>query len=379
MKNLRIGIMGTRGIPNHYGGFEQFAEHLSAGLVQRGHDVSVYNSSLHPYQNPEWNGVQIIHCKDWENKLGTAGQFFYDLNCINDARKRNFDILLHLGYTSDSLWYWRWPKNTINMVNMDGLEWKRSKYNKPTQSFLRWAESLAATHAHTMIADSPGIQNYLQTKYHRKPVYIPYGASPFYQNDVNIPHKYGLTPGNYHLLIARMEPENNIEMIIKGHLQSVTSAPLFIIGNIINKFGKHITSNYRNERVLFSDAIYDQNELNNLRYHCALYYHGHSVGGTNPSLLEAMACSCLIAAHDNQFNRAVLHNEAFFFNSSEQIAELSATVHEQSIANSWREKNLQRILTFYNNEKIIDSYEELMLSCCGKIQIVIPEVAAQAV
>ena len=136
MRRLKIGILGTRGIPNHYGGFEQFAEYLSLGLVQRGHDVYVYNSANHPYQNAEWNDVQIIHCKDPESKLGTFGQFFYDLNCINDARKRNFDILLHLGYTSDSVWHRRWPKNTINMMNMDGLEWMRSKYNKPTKWFL---------------------------------------------------------------------------------------------------------------------------------------------------------------------------------------------------------------------------------------------------
>src|SRR5438876_5732959 len=114
MKKLRIGIMGTRGIPNSYGGFEQFAQYLSLGLAQRGHEVSVYNSSEHPYQQKEWNGVQITHCKDWEHKISTSGQFFYDLNCINDARKRDFNILLHLGYTSDSIWYWRWPKKTIN-------------------------------------------------------------------------------------------------------------------------------------------------------------------------------------------------------------------------------------------------------------------------
>src|SRR5436189_1787781 len=89
---MKIGILGTRGIPNAYGGFEQFAEHLSAGLVKKGHEVVVYNSSLHPYQHEQWHGVQIIHCKDPENKLGTAGQFFYDWNCINDARKRDFDI-----------------------------------------------------------------------------------------------------------------------------------------------------------------------------------------------------------------------------------------------------------------------------------------------
>lgn len=124
---MKIGIPGSRGIPNNYGGYEQFAVSLSTGLVQRGHDVTVYNSDQHPYKEKEWNGVTIVHCKNWEHKMGTAGQFLYDRNCIHDARKRNFDILLHLGYTSDSVWYRHWPKNMVNIVNMDDLEWKRSK------------------------------------------------------------------------------------------------------------------------------------------------------------------------------------------------------------------------------------------------------------
>lgn len=107
--SLKIGILGTRGIPNRYGGFEQCAEYLALGLKEKGHEVWVYNSVHHEYKENEWKGVHIVHCKDPEDKMGTFGQFIYDLNCINDARKRNFDVLLQLGYTSNSIWYWRWP------------------------------------------------------------------------------------------------------------------------------------------------------------------------------------------------------------------------------------------------------------------------------
>src|SRR5688500_15638665 len=101
---MRIAILGTRGIPNHYGGFEQFAEYLSAGLVKLGHQVYVYNSHTHPYKLDVWEGVHIIHKYDPENNIGTAGQFIYDFNCIFDCRDRNFDIILQLGYTSSSIW-----------------------------------------------------------------------------------------------------------------------------------------------------------------------------------------------------------------------------------------------------------------------------------
>jgi glycosyltransferase involved in cell wall biosynthesis len=376
---MKIGILGTRGIPNAYGGFEQFAEHLSAGLVRKGHEVFVYNSSLHPYQQEEWHGVQIIHCNDLENKIGTAAQFFYDWNCINDSRKRDFDILLHLGYTSDSIWHWRWPKKTVNIVNMDGLEWKRSKYNRPTQRFLKWAESLAAKNAHTMIADSLCIQKHILTTYKKKPIYIPYGAEIFSNPNLFVLEKYDLRPHEYFLMITRMEPENNIEMIIKGYLASNHSYPLFIIGNITNKFGKHVTSTYNSPRVKFLNAIYDQTELDNLRYYSRLYFHGHSVGGTNPSLLEAMACGCRIAAHNNKFNRAVLQNEADYFPNDSKVSAIINTSKDLSILSEWRKINEEKIRTIYNQEKIIDTYEALMVNACGETNMVIQSPVAKAV
>lgn len=375
---MKIGIIGTRGIPNRYGGFEQFAEHLSTGLFLRGHDVSVYNSDLHPFKGKSWKGVQIIHCKDWEHKIGTAGQFVYDWNCINDARKRDFDVLLHLGYTSDSVWHWRWPQHAINMVNMDGLEWQRSKYSKPTQRFLKWAESLAAKNAHTLIADSPGIQQYIFETYGKKAAYIPYGAELFGQPDATRIEKYNLYPGNYFLLIARMEPENNIEMIIQGHLSSNNPFPLFVIGNITNNYGKYITDKFKDPKIKFSDAIYDKTELDNLRYHCTLYFHGHTVGGTNPSLIEAMACGCVIAANDNRFNRAVLRNEGKYFQSAEDIRTIINTHVIDSVSEQWKRSNFEKISSIYNQEKIIDGYEHLMLEACGREKLIMPQTVAEA-
>jgi hypothetical protein len=179
---MHIAILGTRGIPNNYGGFEQCAEYLAVGLVKRGFDVSVYNSHNHPCQNKEWNGVNLIHCFNPENKIGTAGQFIYDLNCILDARKRNFDIILQLGYTSSSVWGPLLPK-TIVTTNMDGFEWKRSKYSILVKVFLKYAEKLAIKYSKYWIADSLKMQDYLRQKYKISPVYIPYGADIFDTQD----------------------------------------------------------------------------------------------------------------------------------------------------------------------------------------------------
>ena len=238
MRSIRIGILGTRGIPNRYGGFEQCAEYLAVGLVNKGHKVWVYNSHDHEYKEDTWNGVNIIHCYDPEKQIGTAGQFIYDLNCINDARKRRFDVLLQLGYTSNSIWYKRWPKTCSNVVNMDGLEWKRSKYSKQIQKFLKHAERWAALHADVLVADSPGIQQYLDNEYNRQSHFIAYGADVFNNPFEPLLEKYDVRRYDYNMLMARMEPENNIEMILKAHVLRGTGRPLLVIGKTENKFGQ---------------------------------------------------------------------------------------------------------------------------------------------
>ena len=155
---MKIAILGTRGVPNHYGGFEQFAEFFSVYLVEQGHEVCVYNSHNHPYQEKQFKGVNIIHQYDPEFKIGTAGQFIYDLNCILDSRKRNFDIILQLGYTSSSMWFFLLPKKATIITNMDGLEWKRTKYSKPIQKVLKFAEKLAVKSSDCLVSDSLGIK-----------------------------------------------------------------------------------------------------------------------------------------------------------------------------------------------------------------------------
>jgi glycosyltransferase involved in cell wall biosynthesis len=363
---MKIGILGTRGIPNSYGGFEQFAEHVALGLAQRGHQVFVYTSNLNPYKDNEWRGVNLIHCRNWEDKLGSTGQFIYDLNCINDARKQNFDLLLHLGYTSDSIWHSRWPRDTVNVVNMDGLEWQRAKYSKPSQLFLKKAERWAALYADHLISDSIEIKKYLLTTYSKDSTYIPYGAEVFTQANASLLEPLHLKPSRYFLMIARLEPENNIEMAIKGVLRSSATEPLVIIGNSTTVLGKKLQRKYLNKQIQFAGPIYDQVLLGNLRFFSSLYFHGHSVGGTNPSLLEAMACGCRIAAHENVFNRAVLENGADYFSTVEQVAQIVNRSLDNSTDDKRRETNIRRIQSVYSWTRVIDQYEKLILGLVSR-------------
>ena len=358
---MKIGILGTRGIPNTYGGFEQFAQYLAEGLVEKGHAVSVYNSSTHSYKQPFWKEVQIIHCSDPENKIGTAGQFIYDFNCLRDAGRRDFDILLQLGYTSNSVWHRYWPKNAINIINMDGLEWKRAKYNKLTQRFLKWAEGLAASRADILIADSIGIRDHIQREYKKNAFYIPYGADIPENFSTSALSKFNLKANKYYLLIARMEPENNIETIIQGYKQSEQHYPLIIVGSTQNKHGQFLLKKYSSEFIQFPGAIYDQNEINSLRHFSTIYFHGHSVGGTNPSLLEAMACGCNIAAHDNLFNKAILGTDASYFSTADDVKKVINQPLQQDVTSRFCHHNVEKIRTIYNWNRIINDYEAIFL------------------
>lgn len=363
---MKIGILGTRGIPNHYGGFEQFAEILSVGLVKKGHQVWVYNSHNHPFQENNYEGVSIIKCYDPEYRMGTAGQFIYDFNCIRDARKRTFDVLLQLGYTSSSVWSKWLPKNQTIVTNMDGLEWKRSKYRKPIQKFLLKAEKWAIRSSDFLIADSLGIKNYIKTKYKQEAHFIPYGAYIFDQPDSEAIKPFNIIPDAYSLLIARMEPENSIETILDGVVLSQMNEPFLVIGNIETTFGKYLKAKFTSDsRIQFLGSIYDQALLNQLRYHSRLYFHGHQVGGTNPSLLEAMGSQALIVAHDNAFNQTVLQNDGFYFKTPKEVAShLNKTVKSDNL--TMIKNNLIKIKEAYNWERIISTYEAFFYEVLSK-------------
>lgn len=376
---MRIAIIGTRGIPNHYGGFEQCAEYLSAGLVKKNFEVVVYNSHNHPYQQKEWNGVEICHCYDPEYKLGAAGQFIYDLNCIRDARKKNFDVILQLGYTSSSVWGWLLPENAVITTNMDGMEWKRAKYSKKTRAFLRLAERLAVLTSDNLIADSIEIQRYIKNKYDKEPSFIPYGASLFDKNDPSVLTEFGIEPYQYSILIARMERENSIEMILDGYSLTEMNHKFLVVGNTNNAFGNYLVNKFKNNpNIVFLGEIYCTEKLNNLRFYSNLYFHGHTVGGTNPSLLEAMASNALICANDNVFNRAVLNENAHYFTTAADVAfTLSNVTNSTGIYNQMLANNREKIADFYSIENIVNSYanhfEQIVREKRAKTQQSIPK------
>ena len=361
---MKIAILGTRGIPNYYGGFEQFAEFFSVYLAEKGHDVYCYNSHNHKYQEKTFHGVNLIHKHDPEYKYGTFGQFIYDYNCIMDSRKRDFDIILQLGYTSNSVWFFLMPKKAINIINMDGLEWKRSKYSKPVQNFLKVAEWLAAKSGDYLVSDSLGIKKFLQEKYKKDSTYIAYGAYPFNSPNEEVLKEYQVEKENFNMIMARFEPENNLDMVLEGvALNSEDKTPILVIGNHNTKYGEYLKNKFKShENIRFMGGIYNLEHLNNLRYYSKLYFHGHSVGGTNPSLLEAMASQALIAAHNNDFNKGVLKENAFYFSNPTEVKNLLNNTKKSNNL-PFIKNNYEAIVNEFNWTKINGDYLQLFEQC----------------
>jgi len=359
---MKIAIAGTRGIPNNYGGFEQCAEFLSVLLARKGHQVTVYSTHYHTYQEKQFNGVEIRHCYNPELKIGTPGNFIYDYLCMRDAVKLEYDILLVLGYTTASVFYpfMNYGK-TVLVTNMDGLEWKRDKWNSVVKKLAKWFEKLGARHSHYLIADNIKIQEYLFNTYKREATFIAYGCQPFTDPDETTLEKSSVTKQNYSILVARMEAENNIEMILEGYSRSNQMGKLLVVGNLTTEYGRNMQSKFgQDARIIFTGGIYDLKQLNNLRYFSTYYFHGHSVGGTNPSLLEAMASKSFIIAHGNEFNEAILEEDAFYFTDSTSLATLlNKPVIDAQSRTKAIENNFRKVQNIYNWDLIADQYEEL--------------------
>lgn len=358
---MKIGIVGTRGIPNNYGGFEQCAEYLSVILSSRGHEVIVYNTHYHPYAEPFFRGVKIKQVWNPEFTIGTAGNFIYDFLSMRHALKQRVDILLVLGYTTASIFF---PVlsygKSILVTNMDGLEWKRDKWSETVKKLALWFEKLGARYSHHMVSDNEKIREYLLQTYGKDSTFIPYGCEPFLKPDAAVLKGYGVDKGRYGILIARMEAENNILMVLEGYANSKSTEPLLVVGNMVTPYAHMLAERFgADKRIRFTGGIYNQDDLNNLRYHAKFYFHGHSVGGTNPSLLEAMASNVFIIAHGNEFNRAVLGQDATYFDAPNQVTEIIDGFQSDDRVKSAIDANITKVKELYNWTRIADQYEAL--------------------
>jgi len=361
---MKFSITGTRGIPNRYGGFEQFSTRLAVGLSRLGHEVLVYNPHYHSHKKGDYQGVKVIHKRSLEKAIGAGANYLYDLICLKDAIRKNADVILECGYASAAPWYPILRRGTTKLVtHMDGMEWQRGKWGRFTKKTMLRAECTAIKHSDAILCDNPEIADYYQNKYSVNPVMIPYGAETRKNWKRGVLTEKGLEHDSFYLLVARLEPENNIRIIIEGFLASAVKGSLVIVGNCSGKYGRRIFRRYgANNRLKFLGGVFDPTILDHLRHFSTAVFHGHSAGGTNPSLLEAMASGAFIFAHDNPYNKWVLNENAVYFHSADDLKQKLEKLHEpERLGKDMILNNLDRIDKDFQWDSIIRQYEELFI------------------
>jgi glycosyltransferase involved in cell wall biosynthesis len=322
--------------------------------VKAGHEVVVYTVGNHPEKITELNGVAIRYIFNPEKRLGLSGQFIYDFLCILDARAQNFDVILQLGYTTSGIWSFLWPKHKT-ITNMDGLEHQRAKYAGPLASFLKWSERRAAKRSKLLIADNPEIANYL-SKYKVPISTIAYGSEIIEEpaDAKELLQRHHFPTDNFHLHIGRIQPDNHVFEILDAAVNSRET--LVTVGDYTTRYGRKLKATFPEPNIIYAGTIYDKTILNALRTRATFYLHGHSVGGTNPALLEAMGSGSMVLAHENPFNASVLGGLGALWKDEEVLTRLLTQRPSMEIRSEQARLSRERIKTHFNWEDVAKNY-----------------------
>ena len=357
----RVSLMGIRGVPAHHGGFETFAERLAPYLAKCGWEVTVYCQEDEPglLSESQWEGVRRVHIGVGPDTAVNSMRF--DWACIRHAVAEKAPLVLTLGYNTALFGLRLRLAGICHVINMDGIEWARDKWGPGARAWLYlndWAGCLGADH---LLADHPQIARHLASRVNKRKIStIPYGTDLISQADPALLAPLGLQPGQYVTLIARPEPENSVLEIVKAFSAKPRGVRLVVLGAYhpsLVPFHAEVMAAASPE-VMFTGAIYDHALVNALRWHGLLYLHGHQVGGTNPSLVEAMGASNPVIAHDNRFNRWVVRDGAWYFRDATGCSEaLDALLADEAERRRLSRLNRMRALEAFSWSVVLSQYE----------------------
>ncbi len=365
MKKHKLLILGTRGIPGSHGGFETFAERLAVYLSKRGWRVTVYcQSDEEKLSYSVWQGIHLVHIP--VPKDNSFWSILFDFKAAFHAMQQE-GLILTLGYNTAVFSLLYRLRKRVNMTNMDGMEWWRKKWNALEKSWLYLNERCAVLFSNYLIADHPQIKHYLRTEVKTaKPIaVIPYSTKAVAEADKTLLANYNLEPKKYGLVIARPEPENSILEIVSAFSQKKRNISLVVLGKYLpqeNDYHKQVLESASDE-VMFVGGIYDQEVVKALRYYTSLYFHGHQVGGTNPSLIEAMSAGSPVLAHNNPFNSWVAGEGAVYFKGvADCDQKLTQLLDNQLKLQSMSNSSLERYYAEFADDKDLKVHEELFLN-----------------
>jgi glycosyltransferase involved in cell wall biosynthesis len=354
----RIAILGTRGIPARYGGFETFAEELSTRLVQRGHDVTVYCRESYPGKS--YRGVSLVYLPTWRHKYfdTLAHTFFSTLHLIF----HRVDVALYCNAANAVFTFWPRLVGIPVALNVDGLERKRKKWNRLARGWYLISERLATFCPSVAISDARKIADYYLERYGKRSEFIPYGAAVGGLTDAAVLETLGLAPREYFLYVSRMEPENNALLVRQSFEQVATPLKLALIGDA--PYAEEYIQRVRattDPRVIMPGAIYGRG-YHQLLSHCYAYIHATEVGGTHPALIEAMGRGALVLYLNTPENAEVAGDAGIPFEAAELSVKLAGLLEMPAQERAeWGRRAMARVAERYSWDAVTLQYEALLL------------------
>lgn len=350
----KIAIIGTNGVPSKYGGFETLVEYLVEYLSER-YEITVYCSlTKEESKKSNYKGAKLEYIDYSANGMQSI---VFDIISIYKTYKQ-YDKVLILGSSGCIILPLFYKFKDRFIFNFGGLDWQRSKWNFLTRKFLKLSESLGIKYSKYIISDNKGIQEYIENEYKKDSYLITYGGDQV--NKIEIKNsdfdKYPFLKNEYVFTVARIQPDNNIEMLLDA-FDMESKRPFIFVGNWNkSEYGLKTKKKYiSSPNIVLLDAIYDQNELNLLRSNCKVYVHGHSAGGTNPALVEAMNLGLPIIAFNSIFNKYTTNFEADYFSDSQELKEKLNVIANEKLGKVGG-KMLQIAKHNYTWEKIANEY-----------------------
>ena len=365
-KKINISIIGTRGYPYVYSGYETFVKQLSERLVLKNCNVTVYcHKGLFEIRPKEIKGIKLVYVPTIETKI--LSQPIHSFLSIIHACFSNTDVLLVVNSANGPFGLLTKLFKVPTAINVDGLEWLRPKWKGLGSIYFKWASKMATLFYDQIINDSDEMRKVYLDLFKRDSKVIAYGADIRKSKNPDLINKWNLKQREYYLVIGRLIPDNNADLIIKGFLKSNSKKKLVIVGDVPYK--DSYASNLKNmvdKRLVFTGYVKDQDILAELYHNCYVYVHGHEFGGTNPTMIKAMAYGCAILALDTVFNREMLQKGKFgmFFKKElfSIINQIDYCEIENVLMDKLRQKSINGITKKYNWDFVTSEYLEVFNS-----------------
>lgn len=356
-KKIKIAIIGSRGYPYVYSGYETLVKELSERLVKKGHNVRVYcHRSLFKKKPKYVNGIELVYTPSIETKI--LSQFINSFFSFIHVIFSSYDIIFVVNAANGPFGLITKVLGKRTCINVDGLEWLRPKWKGLASFYYRLSSKLSSKLFDHIITDSYSMQKIYRHKFSKDSTVIAYGHTMLRQTKISILNNLGISKNKYFLVVGRLIPDNNSDLIVEGFLMAKTDKKLVVVGDVPYKDSyAELLKMKGNDKIIFTGYIKNQNDLSSLYQNCYCYIHGHEFGGTNPTMINALFINCPVLALNTKFNKEMLKGKkSLFFEKNKKSVTKTISVFEENILEIISQNKTYKFPEIYDWDKIVKSY-----------------------